>query len=97
MKGGCLERFQMGRISGLAFRVSEFLWYSGLSEAVVSGRFINYLVCLVVRGWLLLGARGSDRLYGVAGAIRQLSEGKVTHGQETRHASQRVGSISSRR
>ena len=70
MKGGCVERVKMGRFSGVAFWVSEFLWNIGVFETVVSGRSGNYVVSLAFCGRFLLGPGWCDRIYGVISAIR---------------------------
>ena len=60
----------MGWVPGVALRVSEFLWNSGMLEIVVSGRSGNYLVGVAFCGRFLLGPGWCDRIYGVISAIR---------------------------
>jgi hypothetical protein len=70
----------MGRFSGLAFRVSDFLRNCSLSEVVVSGRFGEYLLRMAIRGCFFLGGYRSHRVRCLSGTIRELSEGKVRRG-----------------
>jgi hypothetical protein len=75
----------MGRFSGVAFRVSEFLWNSGVLETLVLGRPGNCILRVAIRGCFFLGGYRSHRLRCLSGTVRELSEGEVS-GQKTRDA-----------